>query len=73
MGWESSDMLIIDLGLFLQLQMRKAKLKSAYNLFIIGPTGVHYKANCRLWCGNLLMSADLTLSPSSRSDKGNQT
>ena len=37
MGWESSVVNGFDLGPLLQGQMRIAKLKSAYNLLIIGP------------------------------------
>ena len=37
---ESSDVVRIDLGPLLQGQMRIAKAKSAYNLLIIGPTGL---------------------------------
>ena len=36
MGWESSDVIRFDLGPLLQSQTRIAKLKSAYNLLIIG-------------------------------------
>ena len=36
---ESSDVGRFDLGSLLQGQMRKAKLKSAYNSLIIGPRG----------------------------------
>ena len=39
MGWESSGVVGFDLGPLLEGQMRTAKLKSAYNLFIIGPRG----------------------------------
>ena len=39
MGWESSDVVGFDLGPLLEGQMRTAKLKSAYNLLIIGPRG----------------------------------
>ena len=39
MGWESVDVVRFDLGPLLQGHMRKAKLKSAHNLFIIGPRG----------------------------------
>ena len=35
MGWESVDVVRYDLGPLLQGQTRKAKLKSAYNSFII--------------------------------------
>ena len=40
MGWESSGVERFDLGPLLQGQMRIAKLKSAYNLHIIGCTGL---------------------------------
>ena len=39
MGWESSGVVGFDLGPLLEGQMRTAKLKSAYNLLIIGPIG----------------------------------
>ena len=39
MGWESSGVVRFDLGPLLEGQMRTAKLKSAYNLLIIGPRG----------------------------------
>ena len=38
MGWESSGVVRFDLGPLLQGQTRIAKLKSAYNSLIIGPT-----------------------------------
>ena len=37
MGWESDDVVRFDLGPRLQSQTRIAKLKSAYNLLILGP------------------------------------
>ena len=40
MGCESSNVVIFDLGSLLQGQMRIAKLKSAYSLLIIGPSGL---------------------------------
>ena len=40
MCWESSGVVIFDLGLLLQGQMRIAKLKSAQNSIIIGPRGL---------------------------------
>ena len=40
MGWESFDVVRFDLGPLLQGQTRIAKLKSAYNSFIIGPRGL---------------------------------
>ena len=39
MDWESSGVVGFDLGPLLEGQMRTTKLKSAYNLLIIGPTG----------------------------------
>ena len=39
MGWESSRVVGFHLGPLLEGQMRTAKLKSAYNLLIIGPRG----------------------------------
>ena len=40
MGWESSSMVGFDVGPLLQGQMRTAKVKSAYNSLIIGPTSL---------------------------------
>ena len=40
MRWESFGVIGFDLGLFLQGQMRIAKLKSAYNSLIIGARGL---------------------------------
>ena len=40
MGCESFDVVTFDLGCLLQGQSRIAKLKSAYNLLIIGPRGL---------------------------------
>ena len=40
MDWESCGVVGFDLGPLLQSQMRIAKLKSAYNLLIIGPRGL---------------------------------
>ena len=40
MGWESCGVVGYDLGLLFQGQTRIAKLKSAYNLLIIGPRGL---------------------------------
>ena len=45
MGLESSDVFRFDLGPLLQGQMRTAKLKCGYNLFIIGPRGLQCKIN----------------------------
>ena len=40
MGWESFGVVRFDLGPLLQGHMRIAKLKSTYNLLIIGPRGL---------------------------------
>ena len=40
MGWESFDVVRFDLGPLLQGLTRIAKLKSVYNLLIIGPRGL---------------------------------
>ena len=40
MGWESFGVVGFDLGALLQGQTRIAKLKSAYNLLIIGLRGL---------------------------------
>ena len=40
MGWESFGVVGFDLGPLVQGQTRIAKLKSAYNSLIIGPTGL---------------------------------
>ena len=45
MGWESFDVVSFDLGPLLQGQTRIAKLKSAYNLLIIGPRGLECEVN----------------------------
>ena len=51
MGWESFGMIRFDLGTLLQGQTMIAKLKSAYNLPIIGPRGLGCETNL---LGNLL-------------------
>ena len=45
MGWESSDVLRLDLEPLLQGQMRTGKFKSAYISLIIGPTGLGCETN----------------------------
>ena len=45
MGWESFGVVRFDLGPLLQGQMRIAKLKSAYNSFIIGLRGLGWQTN----------------------------
>ena len=47
MGWESSGEVGFDLGPLLQGQMRTVKLKSAYNLLIIGPRGLGWQTNIK--------------------------
>ena len=65
MDWESSGVVGFDLGPPLQGQMRIAKLKSGYNLLIIGPRVWDGKPTYRKsWAGNLVVSSDLTLGPS---------
>ena len=45
MGWESFGVVRFDLGPLLQGQTRIAKLKSAYNLLIISPSGLGWYTN----------------------------
>ena len=45
MSWEFFGVVRFHLGPLLQGQMRIAKLKSAYNLLIIGPRGLEWKTN----------------------------
>ena len=45
MAWESSGVVIFDLGPLLQGQTRIAKLKSAYNPLIIDPRGLQCETN----------------------------
>ena len=45
MGLDSFGVVGFDLGPLLQGQTKIAKLKSAYNLLIIGPGGVGWKTN----------------------------
>ena len=45
MCWESSDVVRFDCRLLLQGQTRIAKLKSAYNLLIIGRRGLQCETN----------------------------
>ena len=40
MNWESSGVVGFDIGPLLQAHTRIAKVKSAYNLLIIGPGGL---------------------------------
>ena len=45
MGWESFDVVRFHLGPLLQGQTRIAKLKTAYDLLIIGPRGLQCETN----------------------------
>ena len=45
MGWESFDVVTFGLGPLLQGQIRTAKLKSAYNLLIIGVKSLQCETN----------------------------
>ena len=45
MAWEFCGVVGFDLGPLLQGQMRIAKLKSYYNLLIIGSTGLQCQIN----------------------------
>ena len=45
MDWESFDVVRFDLRTLLQGQMRKDKLKSAYNLLTIGSRGLQCETN----------------------------
>ena len=71
MGWESSGAVRFDLGPLLQGHMGIAKLKSAYNLLIIGPRGLQCETSSHEIMGwNLLMWSDLTLGPSFKVKRG---
>ena len=61
MGWESFRVVGFDLGPPFQGQMSIAKLKSAYNLLIIGPRGLGIPTYRKSCAGNLLVWSDLTL------------
>ena len=64
MGWESFGVVRFDPGPLLQGHTKIAKLKSAYNLLIIGPRGLQIVVKPtyrKSWTGNLLMWSDLIL------------
>ena len=70
-GWESVDVVRLDLGPLLQGQMRIAKLKSAYNSLIISPRGLEWKPTYRKsWAGKLLVWSHLTLDPAFKVKRG---
>ena len=58
MGWESFGVVGFDLGPLLQGQTKIVKLKSAYNLLIIGKPSYR-----KSWAGNPLVWSDLTFGP----------
>ena len=68
MGCESFDVVRFDLWPLLQGQTRIAKLKSAYNLLIIGPRGLQCE-NQRIGSHGLR----IFWAPASRSNEGSQT
>ena len=71
MGWESVDVVRFDLGPLLQGQMRKAKLKSAYNSLIMVLEVWDGKQTYRKsLAGTLLVWSDLTLDPSFKVKQG---
>ena len=80
MGWESSGVVGFDLGPLVQGQTSIAKLRSAYNLLIIGPRVTHLLLVLEVWdgiptyrkscAGNLLGWSDLTLGPSFKVKRG---
>ena len=45
MGWESFDVVRVDLGPLLEGQTSIAKPKSAYNSLVIGPRGLQCETN----------------------------
>ena len=45
MGWESFGIVRFDIGPLLQGQTKMAKVKSANNSLIIGPTSLQYETN----------------------------
>ena len=60
MGWESSDVVRFYLWPLLQGQMRTGKLKSAYNLLIIGPRGLQCETDLwKSWAGSFDVRVDL--------------
>ena len=71
MGWESFVVFRFDLGPLIQGQTRLAKVKSVYNLLIIGPRVWDGKPTYRKsWTGNLLVWSNLTLDPSFKVKRG---
>ena len=70
-GLETFGVFSFDLGPLLQGQTRIAKVKSVYNLLIIGPRGLGWKQTYRKsWAGNLLVWSDFTLGASFKVKRG---
>ena len=70
MGWESFGVIGFDFGLLHQGQMRIAKIKSAYNLFVLLEVCNAMPTYWKSWAKNLLMWSDFTLGPPSRLSDG---
>ena len=71
MGWESFGVVGFDLGPCLQGEMRRAKLKSAYNSLIMVLEVCDGKQTYRKsLAGTLLVWSDLTLDPSFKVKQG---
>ena len=75
MGWESFGVDGFDIGPLLQGQIRRAKLKSAYNSLIthllLSVDVWDGKPTHRIsWAGNLLVWSDLILGPSFKVKRG---
>ena len=67
MGWESFDVVRLDLGCPLLSQMRIAKPKSGYNSLIIGPRSLQCKTNLQeimSWESSDVVRFDLGAPPS---------
>ena len=73
MGWQSFVVLRFDLGPLLQGQMRIAKVKSAYNSFIIGPIGLQCETNLYKimgWESFDVVRFDIDIGPSFKVKRG---
>ena len=73
MGWESSDVDKFNPGPFLQVQLRIAKVNSAYICLLLVLEFCNVKPTCwKSWDGNLLICSDLTWVPPIRSNRDRQ-